>query len=315
MPPVVVITGPTASGKSRLALDLAVELAPEFGATIINADALQVYRELRILTARPGPEDLELALHRLYGRLPAAQACSAGRWRALALVEIEAARAAGRLPLLVGGTGLYLKGLEQGLSEIPEVPAALRAAATRKLEELGPAGFHAALAARDPAAGAALRPSDRQRLIRAWEVLEATGRPLSDWQQAPGDPAPYRFLRLALVPPRDRLYADCDRRFLQMLEAGALDEVAALRALGLDPGLPAMKAVGVAELSAHLAGEITLEAAVERAQQATRRYAKRQMTWLRGPGAGARVFAAQYSESLRAEIFKIICEFVLTGQK
>ena len=307
-PPVVIVTGPTASGKSRLALDLAAE----FDGWVINGDALQVYRELRILSARPDAAALAQAPHRLYGVLPAAEVCSAGRWRALALAEIEAARAAGCLPLVVGGSGLYLQALERGMSPIPEVPAGIREAARRRHREQGGAAFHADLAARDPEAGARLRPADSQRLIRAWEVLEATGRSLFDWQAAPAEPPPYRFLRLALVPPRAPLYAACDRRFLEMLEAGALAEAEALLALGLDPGLPAMKGVGVPELVAHIAGEISLETATERAQQATRRYAKRQYTWLRGPGAGARTIDAQYSESLQAEIFKIICDFVLT---
>ena len=308
LPPVVLVTGPTAGGKSRLAVDLAVE----FGGSVINADALQVYRELEILTARPGAEAVARAPHRLYGVLPASEVCSAGSWQALALAEIEAARQAGRLPIVAGGTGLYLQALERGLSAIPDIPEEIRAATRRRHRELGGAAFHAALAARDLRAGAKLRPSDSQRLMRAWEVVEATGRSLFDWQRDSPMPPPYHFLRLALLPPRAALYAACDRRFLEMLEAGALAEVERLLALGLDPGLPAMKAVGVAELSAHLAGEIALEEAVAQAQQATRRYAKRQYTWLRGQGAGARVFDAQYSESLKVEIFKIICDFLLT---
>lgn len=308
LPPVVLVTGPTAGGKSRLALDL----AEAFGGSVINADALQVYRELEILTARPGAAALARAPHRLYGVLPAGEACSAGRWQALALAEIEAAREAGRLPIVAGGTGLYLQALERGLSAIPEIAEEIRTAVRRRHRELGGTAFHAALAARDPQAGARLRPSDSQRLMRAWEVLEATGRSLFDWQRDSPQAPPYRFLRLALMPPREALYAACDRRFLEMLEAGALVEVERLLALGLDPGLPAMKAVGVAELGAHLAGEIALEEAVARAQQATRRYAKRQYTWLRGQGIGARLFDAQYSESLKGEIFNIICDFVLT---
>ena len=311
LPPVVMVTGPTAGGKSRLALDL----ADEFGGSVINADALQVYRELEILTARPDAAALARAPHRLYGVLPASEVCSAGRWLALALAEIEAARQADRLPIVVGGTGLYLQALERGLSAIPSIPEEVRVATRHRHRDLGGAAFHAALAARDPQAGAKLRPSDSQRLMRAWEVLEATGRSLFDWQRDSPLPPPYRFLRLALAPPRTVLYAACDRRFLEMLEAGALAEVERLLALGLDPGLPAMKAVGVAELGAHLAGEISLEEAVARAQQATRRYAKRQYTWLGGQGAGARIFAAQYSESLRVEIFKIICDFLLTPSR
>ena len=308
LPPVVLVTGPTAGGKSRLALDL----AEQFEGSVINADALQVYQELEILTARPGAAALARVPHRLYGVLPASEVCSAGRWQALALAEIEAARQAGRLPIVAGGTGLYLQALERGLSAIPEIPEEIRAATRRRHRDLGGESFHVALAARDSEAGVKLRPSDSQRLMRAWEVLEATGRSLFDWQRDTPLPPPYRFLRLALVPRRARLYAACDRRFLEMLEAGALAEVERLLALGLDPGLPAMKAVGVAELGAHLTGEISLEEAVARAQQATRRYAKRQYTWLRGQGAGAVAFDAQYSESLKAEIFKIICDFLLT---
>ena len=308
LPPVVLVTGPTAGGKSRLAL----ALAEAFGGNVIKADALQVYRELEILTARPDAAAQARAPHRLYGVLPAAEICSAGRWQALALAEIEAARQAGRLPIVTGGTGLYLQALERGLTAVPDIAEEIRAATRRRHRELGGTAFHAALAARDPQAGARLRPSDSQRLMRAWEVLEATGRSLFDWQRDSPRPPPYRFLRLALVPPREALYAACDQRFLAMLEAGALAEVERLLALGLAPALPAMKAVGVVELGAYLAGEIPLERAVAQAQQATRRYAKRQYTWLRGQGAGARVFDAQYSESLEARIFRIICDFLLT---
>ena len=318
-PPVVVVAGPTASGKSALALDI----AEAFGGVIVNADAMQVYRELEILTARPDAAALGRAPHRLYGVLPGAEVCSAGRWRDMALAEIAAARAACRLPLVVGGTGLYLRALTRGLAPLPPVPAALRRAVRQRHRELGGAAFHAALAARDPATAARLEPGDSQRLIRAWEVLEATGRPLAEWQAADsGADTPYRFLCIALMPPRDALYAACDRRFLGMVEAGALDEVRALLALGLDPQLPVMKALGVPELAAHLDAALPLERAVARTQQATRRYAKRQMTWLRtqlprdfsGNQVSLVVFHAQYSESLRKEIFTIIREYVLTPQ-
>ena len=316
-PPVVVIAGPTASGKSGLAL----AVARAFGGVVINADAMQVYRELAVLTARPGPEDLARAPHRLYGVLPGSEACSAGRWRALALAEIETARATGRLPVVVGGTGLYLRALGRGLAPLPEVPAGLRAAARARHRELGGAAFHAELAARDPETAARLAPGDSQRLIRAWEVLEATGFPLAAWQAEAPAPPPYRFLCLALVPPRQTLYAACDGRFQAMLEAGALDEVRALLALDLDPGLPVMKALGVPELTAHLRGALSLEAAVAAARQATRRYAKRQFTWLRtqlpadysSNEAAYKPLLAQYSESLESESFAIIRDFVLTG--
>lgn len=328
-PPVVVITGPTASGKSGLAL----ALAEEFGGVIINADSMQVYRELSVLTARPGPDDLARAPHRLYGTLPGVEICSAGRWRGLALAEIRACHAEGRLPLVVGGTGLYLRALETGLARIPEVPADIRAAARRLHRELGGQAFHAALAARDPVIAGRLRPSDSQRVIRAWEVFEATGLSLAEWQADNGGKgaggygaggaaaSPYRFLRIVCLPPREVLYAACNARVLDMMARGALDEVRALLAFGLDPALPVMKAVGVRDLAGHLAGEWALATAIARAQQATRRYAKRQMTWLRtqSPQEGAVrdtgtiLINAQYSESLAPGIFKNIRQFLLTG--
>ena len=272
--PLIVVAGPTASGKSALAL----ALAERFRGVVINADAMQVYRELRVLTARPGPADEARAPHRLYGVLALAEACSAARWRALAVAEIAAARAAGRLPIVTGGTGLYLDVLLRGIAPVPPIPAEVMAAAARRRARLGAAAFHAALVARDPEA-ARLAPGDSQRTLRAWAVIEATGVPLGVWQRrAPAEPGePARVFLLA--PPRHLLYARCDARFVCMVEAGALAEVAALG--DLDPALPGMKAVGVGALRRHLAGEITLAEAVAAAQKATRRYAKRQLTWFR----------------------------------
>jgi tRNA dimethylallyltransferase len=276
---VIVIAGPTASGKSGLAL----ELARRFDGDIINADSMQMYRELTVLTARPDPSALAAAPHRLYGVLPAAEPCSVARWRSLALTEIAAVQAAGRVPMVVGGTGLYLHALMAGLSEIPEIPATVRAAARERLETVGSAGLHAELARRDPAGAERLRPGDRQRLVRAWEVLEATGRPLADWHhQTAGHPPPgLHFFVIVLDPPRPTLYDACNGRFLAMLAAGALDEVRRLDALALPPDLPALKALGVPALRRHLAGELDLAQAVALAQQATRNYAKRQVTWFR----------------------------------
>lgn len=309
----MIVTGPTGSGKSGLALALAEALE----ATIINADALQVYRELAILTARPGPEACRRVPHRLYGVIPAAEACSAGRWRSLAIAEIEAALAAGRLPLLVGGTGLYLKALREGLSPVPAVPAAVRARARLYQAELGATRFHAKLARRDPVMAARIAPGDSHRALRAWEVLEASGRSLAHWQDAAQESSPYRFFQVALVPPRPLLAEVCERRFRDMLAAGALEEVRALRQLGLDPALPAMKAIGLSELGAYLDGRLALEAAIEQAVAATRRYAKRQVTWLRTqgppPGPEAITLDAQYSESLDKEIFAKIRVFLLTA--
>ncbi|MGE0095484.1 MAG: tRNA (adenosine(37)-N6)-dimethylallyltransferase MiaA [Alphaproteobacteria bacterium] len=275
---VVVIAGPTASGKSHLALDLA---AARRG-TVINADSMQVYRELRILTARPGTAEMERAPHRLYGILSAAEACSAARWRALTVAAIEEARGEGRLPILVGGTGLYLKALFEGLAEMPPIPSAVRDAARARYRKLGGEAFRAELARRDPDSAARLAAGDTQRLIRAWEVVEATGRPLPVWQKAgTAKKMGYTYRTILVMPPRDALYAACDARFDAMVAAGALDEVRALMALGLDPTLPAMKSLGVRELAQHLAGEWTLEQAAEKARQATRNYAKRQTTWFR----------------------------------
>lgn len=311
-PAVVVVAGPTASGKSALALDLARDL----DATIINADSMQIYRELRVLTARPDVADLARAPHRLYGVLPGTERCSAGRWRDLALAEIDAAVVAGRQPLLVGGTGLYLRALEEGLAPIPDVPSEVRVAAVAEHQALGGAAFHEALARRDPIAAARLNANDSQRLIRAWEVVEATGRSLSDWLSMPQRGVPYRFVKLALVPPRDALYAACDQRFRQMLDAGALAEVEALLKLGLDPGLPVMKALGVRELASYLAGELDLAAATAAAQTWTRRYAKRQLTWIRnqivGKDRDTIAVDTQYSECFYAKIFANIRQKLLT---
>ncbi len=322
-PPVVIVTGPTAGGKSGLVL----ELAEAFDGVVINADSMQVYRELEILTARPGAAALARAPHRLYGTLPGHERCSAGRWRALALAEIAAARAAGKLPLVVGGTGLYLRALIEGLAQVPEVPAALREAAEARHRELGGPGLHAELAARDPVMAARLRPSDSQRLIRAWAVLEATGRSLAAWQAAGasggmsggaarGHAAAGHFLRLVRLPPRAALYAACDARFCAMIARGALDEVRRLRERGLDPRLPVMRALGVRELGRHLDGALSLDAAVAQAQQATRNYAKRQMTWLRtqAPPESVRtvILDEQHSKSIDPEIFANIRRFLLT---
>ena len=279
---VVVIGGPTASGKSGLALDV----AEGFGGTVINADSMQLYSDLDVLTARPPAEDLARAPHRLYGVLPAAERGSAARWRDMALAEIDAAKAEGRLPVVVGGTGLYLRALMQGLSEVPPIPDEVRAAAHARLASIGGEAFRSELVARDPAS-ARLNAGDTTRLTRAWEVLEATGRPLSHWQSrtAQGAPEHLRFTVIVLDPPRADLYAQCDRRFHLMMGQGALEEVRRLDALArerdLAPDLPVLKALGVPELRRHLHGEIPLDEAVALAQQSTRRYAKRQGTWFR----------------------------------
>ncbi len=308
--PLVVIAGPTASGKSALAL----ELAAAFRGVIINADSMQVYRDLRILTARPDPAAEARVPHRLYGFLDAAERGSVARWRELAEREISAATAAGRLPFLVGGTGLYLRALLEGLAPVPEVPAAVRNAGAALYRELGGDEFHRQLGLLDPAAAARLRPGDRQRLVRAWEVAQATGASLDAWHRAAPAPTPYRVATIVLMPPRARLYAACDARFAAMVAAGGIDEVAALAARGLAPDLPAMKAVGVPELLRYLRGELALTDAIAAGQQATRRYAKRQMTWFRHQLRADLIVDEQFSESLLHRLRHFIYEFLLTVQ-
>lgn len=306
----ILIAGPTASGKSALAL----RLAETVGGAVINADSMQVYRELRVLTARPTPADEARAPHALYGVLPTAEACSVGRWLDLARAAIAAARAAGRVPIVVGGTGLYLRALTEGLAPVPAIPPAIRTAARRLHAEIGGPAFHARLAARDPAMAARLRPSDPQRLIRAYEVIAATGESLADWQRRPPAPAVLDrpWLGLLLTPPRPLVYDRCDRRLRTMLADGALDEVRALAGLGLDPALPAMKAVGVPPLLGHVRGEIDRAAALAAAQTATRRYAKRQYTWFRHKMLSWQRYSAKDSESFFEKIFPIISQFLLT---
>ena len=274
---IILIAGPTASGKTALALRLAAEL----GGEIVGADALQIYRGLRILSARPTPEDEARAPHHLFGVADASEAWSVGRWLAAAEPVLTDIASRGRTAIVVGGTGLYFRALTQGLAQLPNVPAAVRERAGDLFDRLGEAGFRAELRARDPAAEARISPRDRQRLTRAFEVHEATGRALSDWQADAAPAFANAYRAVVLEPPREALYARCDARFSAMVEAGALDEVRALLGRKLDPALPAMKAVGVRELGAHLEGRLGLDEAIALAQQQTRRYAKRQLTWFR----------------------------------
>ena len=275
----VLIAGPTASGKSALAL----ALAQETGGVVINADSMQVYRDLRIITARPTPEEEAQVPHRLYGHVDAAVNFSAGSWVADAAYVLEEARAQKTLPIFVGGSGLYFKALTRGLSAVPPIPPAIREGVRARLERDGIEALHAELGRRDPASAERLKPRDRSRIARALEVVEATGRSLTDWHRDGLPPLlpPGTFNALFLAPDRDALYARIDARFDAMLQAGALEEVAALAARRLDPLLPAMKAHGVPALIRHLAGEITLEEAATIGRADTRHYAKRQFTWFR----------------------------------
>lgn len=280
---ITLLAGPTASGKSRRAL----EMAQRTGAVIINADSQQLYADLQVLSARPSSEEEALAEHQLYGVADAGEAWSVGRWCRAVMPVLADLATEGRPALLVGGTGLYFTALTTGLADIPDVPVEVRDAAGAAFDADGEADFRHRLARVDPAAEARIEAGDRQRLTRAWAVARHTGRALSDWtaDTTPLLP-PGSWTGLVVEPERKALYANCDLRVAQMVEAGALDEVRALVARGLDPALPAMKAVGVREFAAHLAGETTLAAAVEATRQATRNYAKRQLTWFRNQTPG-----------------------------
>ncbi len=307
--PVVVVAGPTASGKSALALDIALA----FDGVVINADSMQVYRELAILSARPTAAELAQVPHRLYGIVPASERFSAGAWRRSAVETLEAVADGRQLPVFCGGTGLYLKALTEGIAPIPEISEAVRRASRDLYDHIGGEAFLARLTERDPQTAKRLQPSDRQRLCRAWDVLEATGRPLASWQAAPIEGAPdATFCTILLSPPREALYAACDARFDAMIADGAIEEVAALVGADLDPGLPAMKALGIKDLRRFLAGEIDIGSAMSAAKRATRNFAKRQETWFRHQMKADLIVNEQYSESLRPEIFSFIRDFMLT---
>lgn len=315
MDDVLVVAGPTASGKSALAL----ALARRFGGTVINADAMQCYRDLRIVTARPTAEEEAQAPHALYGVLDAATPATAAWWRTAALAAIEAAR----LPILCGGTGLYLRALAEGLADVPPIPPEARAEARRLLAADGPAALHARLAVLDPETAARLRPSDSQRLARAYEVAIGTGQGLAAWQRTAPAPPGLRFTAILIDPPPAALRPAIAARFEAMLAAGALEEVRALLARDLDPALPLLRAHGVPELSDHLAGRITLAEAASRAVAATQRYTRRQRTWWRhhAPASEGRVLPiharipamTQLPESFMADIFAFLDRMGLTA--
>ncbi|NHN88340.1 tRNA (adenosine(37)-N6)-dimethylallyltransferase MiaA [Acetobacter conturbans] len=270
----VIVAGPTCSGKSALALALGERL----GGTVINADSMQVYRELRVLTARPTPEEEARLPHRLYGVSPAAEARSVAWWRLEAIAALEEAWSTGRLPILCGGTGMYLRALTNGLTEVPDPGPEAREEA--RALAVDPATLHGCLMDVDPDTAASLRPTDPQRLARAWEVWRGTGKGLAWWRTQPGLPSvDCRFIAIRLDPEREVLRTAIARRFGLMIEQGAIKEVRALLEQQLDPALPAMRAHGVPELAAMLRSEIDLAQAEERAVLATGRYTKRQATW------------------------------------
>lgn len=288
--PVIIIGGPTASGKSGLALAAADALLDERGleAVIINADSQQVYADLQILSARPDADELARAEHRLYGVLGADEACDAQRWREMVIPEIRDVHAQGKIPVLVGGTGMYINALLIGFHDIPDVPQDIRDKALARQAELGNPAFHAELAARDPVMGDRLNENDTQRLIRAWEVYEATGKSLSAYQSGPtsGPPPGMAFYCFFLVPPREVLYDKINKRWDEMVGLGVVDEVRKLDEtfdqLGNERAdMPLTRAHGVPPLRSYLHGETTLDDAGDQIKQQTRNYAKRQMTWIR----------------------------------
>ncbi len=298
LPKVIVVAGPTASGKSALAL----AIAEEFNAVVVNADSQQCYRDLPILTARPTPQEEARAPHRLFGTLGPTEKDSGPAWGRRAAQAIAAN--ADRTTVLVGGSGLYLQSLMVGLPAMPEIAPAFRAAAKALLQEIGHDAFHARLTQRDPVIAARLKVGDTQRILRAWEVVEATGRPLSAWQADPPRPAvAAHFLPFLILPPRAAVIAAGNGRFDRMIAAGALAELQTLLATGIPLSAPVMRALGAKPLAAHLAGEIGLPAAVELGKIATRQYAKRQSTWFRHQFPAALTLSEQFSERLLPEIF------------
>ena len=278
--PVIVIGGPTACGKSGLAL----AIAENFDGIIVNADAIQVYRDLRILTARPTKDEEKRIPHRLYGILDAKESCSAGTWQALALKEIENIQNIGKLPIIVGGTGLYLKALTEGIAPIPKIPLSVRKSVREFYSEVGKAEFYTQFTKKDPITAARIQPNDAQRLMRAWEVMEATGKSISLWQEEKMQSPNLKFTMVVGTPLRETLYAACDKRIFNMISDGVLEEVKALMIRFQNEkfnNLPVFKAIAFKEFSSYLAGDTTLDIAIAKAQQQTRRYAKRQMTWFR----------------------------------
>ncbi|MBX4866915.1 tRNA (adenosine(37)-N6)-dimethylallyltransferase MiaA [Rhizobium bangladeshense] len=275
----ILITGPTASGKSALA----VELAKRHGGAVVNADSMQVYDTLRVLTARPSEEEMQGVTHHLYGHVPAGAGYSTGAWLHDVSTLLPALRAAGQLPVFVGGTGLYFKALTGGLSDMPDIPKVLREELRTRLVDEGPDALYAELSDVDPAMAACLNRQDGQRIVRALEVIKATGRSIADFQGRSGPVVidANEARKIVVLPDRAVLHARINGRFEKMLQQGAEDEVRALLALGLSSEAPVMKAIGVSQIAAMLKGEMTRDDVLEKGAAATRQYAKRQMTWFR----------------------------------
>ncbi len=307
----ILIAGPTASGKSALAL----KVAEAVDGVIINADSMQVYKELRVLTARPSEEDCALVPHRLYGHVGAAQRYSVGSWLEDVSKALDETWHQAKVPVIVGGTGLYFKALEEGIAEVPPVPEAVHVKWRERLQRDGALTLYHVLAQRDPVLAGRLKPTETQRVLRGLEVHDASGKSLSHWQNSAHttplmqgvDP-----LRLLVTLPRDELYARCDQRLEVMLENGAIEEVANLFSLDVDPQLPAMKALGVQHLKAYLDEQCTIEDVIDAVQTWTRRYAKRQLTWFRSNMISWTPIDTQDSERTMPELFSILRENELT---
>ena len=299
----IMIAGPTASGKSQLAVDLACQLDGE----VINADSMQLYADLSILTARPSKAEMQDIPHHLYGVLDGGHRASVAAWLELAATAMTAIRARGKMPIIIGGTGMYLDAAVNGIAPIPDVPATIHEDCMALFDAIGGAAFRQKLALHDPLVASRLADSDRQRLIRAMGVFNATGIALGQFQQAEHKGAlAGRPVKIAMLPPRDVLYARIDARFDVMLEQGAMDEVRQLMSRQLDPSLPLMKALGVTALKAVLEQEMTVDEAAYIAKRDSRHYAKRQMTWLRNNYNAQIALNTKLSESFMESIFSLI---------
>lgn len=302
----IVICGPTASGKSSLAITLAREL----GGEIINADSMQIYKELETLTSRPDRNDLEIVPHKLFGTREIINPCSVNIWNNLAQKSIENAVSRGRVPIVCGGTGMYIKYLSTQLATVPNIPAEVRLMAREKLMKLGNEKFYQELTKLDPQMEGLIPIGDSQRLIRAWEVFEVTRRSLFDWQAVNASQTNLIVCNILLMPDREFLYASCDRRFLEFVDNGALNEAKTIRDLELDPTLPGMKALGLLQLIDYLEGKITFDVAIAQAQQKTRNYAKRQMTWFRNQLDADYIDYSPHTGRHTSEIFRTVIKFL-----
>jgi tRNA dimethylallyltransferase len=302
----IVICGPTASGKSSLAITLAREL----GGEIINADSMQIYKELETLTSRPDRKDLEIVPHKLFGTREIINPCSVNIWNNLAQKSIENAVSRGRVPIVCGGTGMYIKYLSTQLATVPNIPAEVRLIAREKLMKLGNEKFYQELTKLDPQMEGLIPIGDSQRLVRAWEVFEVTRKSLFDWQAVNASQTNLIACNILLMPDREFLYASCDRRFLEFVDNGALNEAKAIRDLELDPTLPGMKALGLLQLIDYLEGKITFDVAIAQAQQKTRNYAKRQMTWFRNQLDADYIDYSPHTGRHTSEIFRTVIKFL-----